>query len=116
MRDMYRHHWQRLVGLFKRALRMDRRLNIGEFTLLADAISDYGRMIQAHEQWTGRPPQYVIVEVTELAYRFRETEQVIKDALLLLKTARRAEPVPRCGYWKLKVAGTPSGREGVKAA
>ena len=113
---MYWDHWQRLLGLFKRALRMERRLNISELAPLADAISDYGRMIQAREKWNGLPPQFVIVEVAELAYRFRENEQAIQDALVLLKTEGRAETLRQHGYWKLKLADALSGRANVEVA
>ena len=40
-------HWRRLVGLFKRALRTEQRLTIEELLQLAEAIFDYGLVIQA---------------------------------------------------------------------
>jgi hypothetical protein len=47
----------------------------------------------------------VVLEITELANRFRETPQTIKDALLLLKEIGRAEPADLDGCWKLQLAG-----------
>jgi hypothetical protein len=59
----------------------------------------------------------VIVEIPELAHRFRETPQTIKDALRLLRDIGRAEPADLDGCWKLQLAGTlPSGREGFHSA
>ena len=53
-----------------------------------------------------------IVEITELANRFRETPEAIKDALRLLRDIGRAEPADLDGCWKLQLEGTlPSGRE-----
>ena len=48
----------------------------------------------------------VILEITELANRFRETPQTIKDALRLLRDIGRAEPADLDGCWKLQLAGT----------
>jgi hypothetical protein len=101
-----------VIGLLKRALRMDQRLTVGEFDQLlhlSEAIIDYGRMIQAY---CGFTVPVVVVEIPELARRFRETPQAIKDALLLLRGTGRAEPVHLHGCWKLQLAGTLiSGRE-----
>ena len=59
----------------------------------------------------------VIVEVPELALRFRETPRTIKDALLLPRGMSRAEPIHLGGCWKLQLAGTlPCGRDGVHSA
>jgi hypothetical protein len=53
-----------------------------------------------------------IVEITELANRFRETPEAIKDALRLLRDISRAEPADLDRFWKLQLAGAlPSGRE-----
>jgi len=99
--DMYR----KLVDVLRRALRMEQRLTPEELRPLAEAIIDYGRMI-AYEELSALTPPYVIVEIPELARRFRETTQTIKDALQLLNDGGRAEPADRGGYWKLKLAGT----------
>lgn len=101
---MSRGHWRRLFGLFKRAVRMGRRLNIAELLLLAEAIFDYGVTIQASEKWSALPPPYVIVEIPELVLRFRKTPQAIQDALLLLKAEGLAEPLDDHGHWKLDLA------------
>ena len=109
--------FQRVIGLLKRTLRMDQRLTVEEFDQLlqlSEAIVDYGRMIQAY---CGFTVAVVVVEIPELARRFRETPQAIKDALLLLRDAGRAEPVHLHGCWKLQLAGTLiSGREGPHSA
>lgn len=94
-----------LLGRLKRALRIDRRLTHEELLQLAEAIIDFGRMLQAHEGWRERPPRYTVVGTLELADRFREPEPTIKDALLLLETMGRAVPVTS-RIWKLKVADT----------
>ena len=99
--DIYRE----LVDVLRRALRMEQRLAPEELRHLAEAIIDYGRMI-AYEELSALTPPYVIVEIPELARRFRETTQTIKDALQLLNDGGCAEPADRGGYWKLKLAGT----------
>ena len=103
--------FQRVIGLLKRALRKDQRLTVEEFNRLlqlSEAIIDYGRMI--HE-YCGFTVTFVIVEIPELARRFRETPQAIEDALLLLTDMGRAEPIHLHGCWKLQLADTPSARE-----
>src|ERR1035437_4162773 len=94
-----------LVDALRRVLRLERRLSPEELRQLAEAIIDYGRMI-AREELSALTLPYVIVEIPELARRFRETTQTIKDALLLLNETGRAEPADRGGHWKLG-----SGRE-----
>jgi hypothetical protein len=109
-RVMYREHFGRVIVHVKRALRKDQRLTAHEFNQLlqlSEAIIDYGRMIQAYRRHS---VSNVILEITELANRFRETPQTIKDALLLLREIGRAEPVELDGCWKLKLAGTTSQR------
>src|ERR1035438_7320991 len=106
--DMYRE----LIDALRRVLRVEeRRLNPEELRQLAEAIIDYGRMI-AYEELSALTPPYVIVEIPELARRFRETTQTIKDAIQLLNDGGRAEPADRGGHWKLKLAGlSAAGRE-----
>jgi hypothetical protein len=107
---MYREHFGRVIVHVKRALRKDQRLTADEFNQLlqlSEAIIDYGRMIQEYRR---RSVPNVILEITELANRFRETPQTIKNALLLLREIGRAEPVDLDGCWKLKLAGTTSQR------
>lgn len=114
---MNREHLRRVLGHFKRALREDQRLTAEEFNQrlqLSEAIIDYGRMIQVYY---GYSVPDVILEITELANRFRETPQTIKDALRLLRDIGRAAPADLDGCWKLQLAGTlPSGREGFHSA
>jgi hypothetical protein len=91
-----------LRGLL-RALRTDKRLTIEEFyqlLQLADTIIDYGRMIQAYHQLAG---PNVLVEVSELARRLRETPRTIKNALLLLQDMRRAHPARLGGCWEVQL-------------
>jgi hypothetical protein len=111
---MYRERLRRVLGHLKRALWMEQRLTVEEFyqlLQLSAAIIDYGRMIQA---FYGYSVPDAIVEVTELANRFRETPQTIKDALRLLRDIGRAEPADLDGCWKLQLPGTlPSGRGGL---
>ena len=82
---MYRKQFGRVIVHVKRALRKDRRLTVEEFNQLlqlSEAIIDYGRMIKEHRRYS---VPNVILEITELANRFRETPQTIKDAHLLLR-------------------------------
>jgi hypothetical protein len=105
--------FRRVITLLKRALGKDQRLTVEEFNQLlqlSEAIIDHGRMIHAY---CGFTVPSVIVEIPELACRFRETPQAIEDALLLLKDMGRAEPTHLYGCWKLQLAGIlVSGREG----
>jgi hypothetical protein len=116
-KGMYREHIRQMMGHLKRALRMEHRLTVEEFyqlLQLSEAIIDYGRMIQTD---CGYSVPYVIVEVPELAHRFRETPRTIKDALLLLSDMGRAESAHLYGCWKLQLASTLlSGREGSRSA
>jgi len=111
---MYRGHFRRMIGHLKRAMRKKQRLTVEEFSQrlqLSEAIVDYGRMIQAFYH---RSAPEVIVEIPEMACRFRETPRTIKDALRLLRDMGRAEPADLDGCWKLQLAPTlPSGREGL---
>jgi hypothetical protein len=107
---MYWEHLGRVIVHVKRALRKDRRLTADEFNQLrqlSEAIIDYGRMIQTYRRYAG---PNVILEITELANRFRETPQTVKDALLLLQDIGCAEPANLDGCWKLQLAGASSQR------
>jgi hypothetical protein len=89
----------------KRALRIEPQLPAEEESQLLElsaAIIDFGRLTQAYFRYPG--PE-VIVEIEELANRFRETPQTVKDALLRLEHIGRAEPTDRRGTWKLQLAG-----------
>ena len=116
-KGMYREHVRRMLSHLKRALRMEHRLTLEEFyqlLQLSEAIVDYGRMLQTY---CGYSVPYVIVEVPELAHRFRETPRTIKDALLLLSDMGRAESAHLYGCWKLQLASTLlSGRTGSRSA
>ena len=86
---MYREHLRRVLGHLKRALRMEHRLTVEEFyqlLQLSEAIIDYGRMIQAFYH---RSVPEVIVEIPEVARRFRETPRTIKNVLRLLRDMGR---------------------------
>jgi hypothetical protein len=107
---MYWEQFGRVIVHVKRALRKDRRLTAEEFNQLlqlSEAIIDYGRMIQEYRR---RSVPNVILEITELASRFRETPQAINDALLLLRDIGCAEPAELDGCWKLQLAGASSQR------
>jgi len=97
--------YRKLIDVLRRFLRMEQQLTPEELRQLAEAIIDYGRMI-AYEELSALTPPYVIVEIPELARRFRETTQTIRDALLLLNEMGRAEPASSGGHWKLKLEGT----------
>jgi hypothetical protein len=102
-RVMYWEQFGRVIVQVKRALRNDRRLTAEQFNQLlqlSEAIIDYGRMIQAHRRHS---VPNVILEITELANRFRETPQTIKDALLLLRDIGCAQPADLDGCWKLQL-------------
>jgi hypothetical protein len=96
---------------------MEQRLTVQEFyqlLQLSEAIVDYGRMIQAYYEC---PVPDVIVEIPELASRFRETPRTIKDALLLLRDMGLAEPANLKGCWKVELTGTlPGVREAFRSA
>ncbi|SRR5208283_4372988 len=101
---MDRDKLRRLIGRLKQALRLERRLTLEEshqLLQLSGAILDYGRMIQEYRGYTA---PYAIVEVPELAIRFRETPRTIQDALALLGDMGRAEPFHLRGCWKLRLA------------
>jgi hypothetical protein len=101
---MDRDNLRRVLGHLRRALQIDQRLTQQEFhqlVQLSEAIIDHGRMIQAYREPFA---SYVVVEVPELASRFREKQGTIKDALALLREVGRAEPLELRGCWKLMLA------------
>jgi hypothetical protein len=106
---MNREYFGWLFIDLQRALWKDQRLTAEEFNQLlqlSEAIIEYGRMIQAYYRYSA---PMVILEITELANRFREKPQTIKDALVLLWEIGRAEPADLDGCWKLGLAGTLPG-------
>jgi hypothetical protein len=64
---------------------------------LSDAIYEYGQMVKRHYSRGS-----ATVEVAELASRFRETPQIINDALVLLRDEGRAEEADLDGCWILR--------------
>jgi hypothetical protein len=108
---MDRDKLRRLIGRLKQTLRLERRLTLEEFhqlLQLSGAILDHGRMVQ---EYHGYAAPYAIVEVPELALRFRETPRTIQDALALLGDMGRAEPSHLGGCWKLRLTDTPRSEE-----
>ncbi len=106
-----------LLGIFRHLKRhLERRRNIEQLLELAEAITDYAQMTQSQEGWREQPPQYVIVGIQELAFRFRETPRTIKDALLVLNLEDIANPLPGRRYWKVKLSEIPIRRGDEKAA
>ena len=67
-------------------------------TQLAEAIIEHGRMTQKLYR-----NQRVLVDVKELAYRFREKSQTITKALVLLKHQGRAKTTDLDELWELEV-------------
>ena len=103
---MYWKHFGRVILQVKRALGKDHRLTADEFNQLlqlSEEIIDYGRMIRAYR---GYSVPNVTLEITELANRFRESPETIKDALLLLQDTGDAEPANLDGCWKLQLPGS----------
>jgi hypothetical protein len=77
---------------------------------LSEFIVEYGRMIEAHLGYeTGYGATDVVVEVPEMAHRFRETPTTIKEALVLLQQMGRAQPIHLRGCWRLQLARTRHG-------
>ncbi|MFY9905711.1 MAG: hypothetical protein WBX02_07455 [Terriglobales bacterium] len=93
---MLRESLRRLIGLLKRTPGIEAE----QLLQLSEAILEHGRMIRAyHEYFSGN----IMVEITELASRFRETPHAIEDALLLLRKKGLAEPAGLPGCWKLRL-------------
>ena len=92
-----------MLDHLKCGLRMEQRLTVEQcyqLIQLAEAIVDYGGMLQTHYGSCVPDP---VIEVSELAYRFREAPKAINDALVLLKFEGRAEPVHPSGCWRLQL-------------
>ena len=102
----------RLLELFdhlKSNLRRERRTagERSQLQELAEAIVEYGRMMQAHLGYsTGYDMPDVVVEVPEMARRFRETPKTIKEALVLLEETGRAQPIHLSDCWRLQLRST----------
>jgi hypothetical protein len=98
----------RLLELFdhlKSSLRRERRTagERSQLQELSEAIVEYGRMMQAH---LGYSTPGVVVEVPEMARRFRETPKTIKEALVLLEETGRAQPIHLSDCWRLQLRST----------
>lgn len=63
---------------------------------LAFAIIAFGRM-RAYGK------EYVIIEIPEVAYHFREPSRHVRESLRLLQNAGVAETTPSRDHWKLAV-------------
>jgi hypothetical protein len=101
-----------LIGLAKHTLRTDRPSTdqeIRQVIQLSEAILEHGRMIQAYH---GYSMATVMVEVPELASRFRETPHTIEDAILLLSKRGLAESADLPGCWKLRLTDTGRSNKG----
>ena len=102
---MFLGRLQELFDHLKGSLRRERRTAAERSQLqeLSEAIVEYGRMIQAH---LGYGMQDVVVEVPEMARRFRETPKTIKEALVLLEGTGRAQPIHLSDCWRLQLTST----------
>jgi hypothetical protein len=99
---MFLGRLQELFDHLKHSLRRERRTAAERSQLqeLAEAIVEYGRMMQAH---LGYSTPDVVVEVPEMARRFRETPRTIKEALVLLEGTGRAKPIHLSDCWRLQL-------------
>ena len=99
---MFLGRLQELFDHLKGSLRRERRTagERSQLQELSEAIVEYGRMIQAH---LGYSTQDVVVEVPEMARRFRETPKTIKEALVLLEGTGRAQPIHLSDCWRLQL-------------
>ena len=70
----------------------------GEIEELAGSVLDYGRMIR-----DVCSKLHIVVEVDDLAFRFRKTPRMITEALFLLEKQGRATQTELDGLWKLRV-------------
>ena len=76
--------------------RAGRDLESDEIEYLAQSVVDYARM-----RLDLNPDEMVVVEVDELAFRFREDRRVIGKVLCVLESQRRAEKTKLNGLWRL---------------
>jgi len=76
--------------------RTQRDLKTDEIEYLAQSVVDYARM-----RLNLNPDEMVVVEVDELAFRFREDRRVIGKVLCVLESQRRAEKTKLNGLWRL---------------
>ena len=99
---MFPGRLQELFDHLKRRLRRERKTagERSQLRELSEAIVEYGRMIQAH---LGYSTPDVVVEVPEMARRFRETPKTIKEALVLLEGTGRAQPIHLSDCWRLQL-------------
>ena len=90
--------WDKVRRVLERvrwAVLPERRMTLAECQALlelAEAILDYGRMIQSHFPLR---MDHVMVEVEELARRFRESPAMVEEALRLLRGMGRANAFGR---------------------
>ena len=99
--DRIRKAAGRLIHDFPwRGSRTDTRAREQELERLAHAVLQYGKMKHQFYQ-----DELTIVDVTELAFRFREPIRAVVRALKLLETRGLAEPTGLPQLWKLYVAG-----------
>ncbi len=82
--------------LFGRQTGTGRDVTNDELKDIAECVMGYARM-RADESPTG----ILLVEVDELAFRFREEPRLIRKALHLLEHDRRAQKTEFDGLWKL---------------
>jgi hypothetical protein len=71
-----------------------------ELQKLSGALMEYARMLASYHNSS---LSYVIVEVPDLATRFREKPTTIKHALALLEESGNAEHVTAKNCWKIKL-------------
>jgi hypothetical protein len=76
--------------------RAGRDLESDEIEYLAQSVVDYARM-----RLDLNPDEMVVVEVDELAFRFREDRRVIGKVLCVLESQGRAEKTKLNGLWRL---------------
>lgn len=102
---MFLGRLQELFDHLRSSLRRERRTagERSQLQELSEAIVEYGRMIQAHLGY-GMPD--VVVEVPEMARRFREPPKTIKEALVLLEETGRAQPIHLSDCWRLQLTST----------
>ncbi len=84
-----------------------------ELEQLAHAVLEYGKMQCA---LSPHGITVVLVDVTEVAFRFRETKRVITRTLKLLETHGLAEPTELPLLWRLYVADLDQHARGGDAA